>query len=52
MRNKDCFLVSRNLKIHCTALLSLLTVQFREGGAFQDTEVIFDFVGVSAEAIE
>lgn len=33
-------------------MLSLLTVQSREDGAFQDTEIIFDFVGVSAEAEE
>lgn len=32
--------------------MSLLTVPFRKRGAFQNTEVILDFVGVSPEAVE
>lgn len=31
---------------------SALTVRTREGGAFQDSEVVLDFIGVPAKAVE
>lgn len=30
----------------------LLTVWSRESGAFQDAEVVFDFIGISSKAVE
>lgn len=34
------------------SLSSLLTVQSGEGGAFQDAEIVFDFIGIPFEAVE
>lgn len=48
--NKSC--QKKERKIISTVMLTLLAVKSREGGAFQDLEIIFDFVGVPAEAVK
>lgn len=46
------FLYSKFMKKKPFSFILLLTVQSRESGAFQDTKIVFDFIGISSKAVE